>query len=631
MLLDYLRSKKILLVIDNCEHLIGACAQIVENLLRACPDLRVLATSRERLGIGGETAWRVPSLSLPDFGSRPPIESLRQYEAVRLFIDRATSAVPGFMVTDQNAPEVAQICHRLDGIPLAIELAAARVKALSVEQIVERLDDRLRLLTGGSRTALPRHQTLRATMDWSYELLNEAEKVLLRRLSAFAGGWTLPAAEVVCTDGIHRSEVVDLLTHLVDKSLVVVEERGKEVRYKLLEMVRQYGREKLIEAEEESILSRRHREWYLGLAERAEPELWGRDQVMWLDQLEAEHDNLRAALGWSLESGEIEVGLQLAGALWRFWFIRGYLSEGRRRLEKALSHSSVASASVRAKALTGAGGLAWRQGDYRRAEALLEEGLTLFRELGYKRGIALSLRLLGHIALDQSDYERATVLGAESLALRRELGHKGDVARSLSFLGVVALRQCDYDLARALIEECLDLLRELGIKGNIAWSLKDLGLIARNQKDHSRAAVLLEESLDLFRGLGDKQGISQCLEVLGGVAVAQGQQERAAVLYKESLALCRELGDKWNIAQCLEGLARVAETEGQSERAAQLFSAAEALREALDTPLPPSDHTEYDRSVAAVCAGLGEETFRLAWEEGRKMALEQAIEYALSD
>jgi non-specific serine/threonine protein kinase len=601
VLSDHLRSKRLLLVMDNCEHLIRACATVIERLLRSCPSLKVLATSREALGIGGETAWRVPSLSLPDsksLGSMGESE-LRKYEAISLFLDRSAAAHPSFKATGRNAQAVAQICCRLDGIPLAIELAAARVKGLSAEQIASRLDDRFRLLTGGSRTALPRQQTLRATMDWSYELLSEAERVLLNRLSVFVGGWTLPAAEAVAgdTEGVSTSprrpaialaDVLGLLMRLVDKSLVVVEQEG-ESRYGLLETVRQYGRDKLVESGDEERVRGRHLDFFLRLAEEAEPELKGPEQVAWLNRLEAEHDNLRAALEWSLKSGRAEGGLRLAGALWWFWFVHGYLSEGREWLEEALSKGGSAPEAVRAKALCGAGALAWIRCDYAAATARLEESAEIFRKIGDKWGITIPLDILGLMAYLQGDYDRAMALGEESLALCKELGDKRGTAHSLRVLGLVTVSRGDY----------------------------------------SRAKELCEESLALFLELGDRRGISLPTIILGRVAYYQSDYVRATALYNESLTLLRELGDKWYIAQCLEGLAEVARSQGGAERATRLFGAAEALRQAIGVPLPPSDRAEYDRSLAALRSGLGEEVFAKVWGEGRRMTMEEIVEWAV--
>jgi len=338
-------------VLDNCEHLVAACAHLTIALLGACPNLRILATSREALGVTGEITWRVPSLSVPDPQNLPPLERFKKYEAVRLFTDRAVASAPQFAVTRNNAPGVAQVCHRLDGIPLAIELAAARVKVLTVEQIAARLDDRFRLLTGGSRTAVLRQQTLRAMMDWSFDLLSEAERVLFRRLSVFAGGWSLEAAEAVCSgNGVDASDILDLLTQLVDKSLVITETRGGEARYRLLETVRQYSQDRLVEAKEAADIRRLHRDWYLDLAEEDKPRRLGLEKAPWLERLETEHDNLRAALEWSLGSGDPQAGLRLAVAAFRLWW-RGHFDEGRHWLEEGLAANDKSPSLLRAKAL----------------------------------------------------------------------------------------------------------------------------------------------------------------------------------------------------------------------------------------------------------------------------------------
>lgn len=592
-LIYFLQPKQLLLVLDNCEHLVEACAQFIEVLLRTCPKLRILTTSRELLGITGETAWRVPPLSLPDPNHLPPIESLTQYEAIRLFWERAAVVSPGFALTSQNAPAITQICQRLDGIPLAIELAAARVKVLSVEQIAARLDDRFRLLTGGSRTALRRQQTLQATIDWSYELLSEKERILLRRLAVFTGGYTLEAAEAVCAqEGIDQHEVLDLLSQLVDKSLVVKEEKGRTARYWLLETIRQYSLDKLAEAREMTALHSWHLTFFVELAEQAEPQLKGADQKLWLERLEIEHDNLRAALEWSkTEISRAVEGLRLAGALWPFGEVRGFLSEGRRWIEGLLAVVGNTQASVRAKALRGAGVLASHQGDYERAATFLQESLVLLQQLGDKRGAALSLNNLGIVARNQGDYARAT----------------------------------------ALYEEALVLWRELGDKRGIAASVANLAIVARNQKDYSRATKLYEEGLLLFRQLGNKMGMAITLNNLGVIAEDQGNYERAIMLYKESLVLHNELGNKLGTWGCLSNLAAVAGEQGQPERAARLFGAAEALREALSAPVSPDDRAEYDSKVAAVRAKLDEATFAQAWAQGRAMTLEQAISYALEN
>ena len=672
-LVHYLQRKKLLLVLDNCEHLVAACAQLAGELLRTCQNLRILATSREALNIQGEVAWRVPSLSLPDRRQIPSLERLAQFEAVRLFVERAAAAKPTFALTRENAAPVAAVVQRLDGIPLAIELAAARVPALSVDQIAARLDDRFRLLTRGSRASLPRQQTLRAALDWSYQLLTDREQRLLRRFSVFAGGWTLEAAETVCGgEGIEEFEVLDLLTQLVFKSLVVTDEQNGEVRYRFLETVRQYGLEKLDESGETEAIRKRHRDWYLGLAERAEPELQGVKQAAWFDQLEAEHDNLRAALKSSQTGGEARAGMRLAKALMRFWLVRGFAGEGREYMASILTRPEAAEpTALRAQVLWAAGGLAWRQGDYLSARALLgeslaicrglgdrsgigqalnalglvareqgdrataralhEEYLAIARELGDKSGIGLALNNLGLIAREEGNYATARALHEESLALRRELKELFNISQSLNNLGMVATAQKEFASARTFYEESLALSRELGDKLHIAYALNNLGDIAYHQGDDAAARALNEESLKIKRDLGDKRGIANSLNHLGRVARRQGDVAAARALYAESLTIRRELWDRLGIAECLEGFAGLAGAQGQPRRVARLFGAAEGLREAIGVTLPPSVRADYDSTVAAARASLGEAALARAWAEGRAMTLEQAIEYALAE
>ena len=629
-LVDALQPKALLLVLDNCEHILAACRDLAAALLRKCPQVRILATSREGLGVPGELLWRVPSLSIPEDISRlPPSEELVLYDAVRLFVDRAAATAQGFTVTRENAAAVAQVCQRLDGIPLAIELAAARVKVLAVEQIATRLDDRFRLLTGGSRTVLPRHQTLRGAIDWSYHLLAEPEQVLLRRLSVFAGGWTLEAAESVCAGGnLEAVNVLDRLTSLVDKSLVLAETQHGEARYRLLETVRQYAWGRLVESNEASEVRTRHRDWYLDLAERVEPKLRGPEQGVWGERLETERDNLRAALEWSkAEEGGAEAWLRLAGALHWFWFQRGYLSEGREWLEAALATSRSISAPVRAKALCGAGLLAWRQDDIRRAEILLQESLALFRESTDEWGIAFSLHQLAHV---QEDSREAAVLFEDSLARFRKTGDTWGVGVTLSCMGMSALSQGDYGRAQTLFEESLPIWRELGDKSELASVLNGLGTVADGQGDNERATVLLEEGLALARQVGSKHQIPYLQFKLGNVALHQGDHVRAGTLYRESLAPIREMGDKSSLARCLEGLAGVACAQGHYEQAARILGAAEALRETTGVQRAPLGQTDYDQCMGSTRAVLGEPAFAAAWAEGRAMTLEQAIEYALS-
>jgi non-specific serine/threonine protein kinase len=632
-LLVYLKGQHLLLVLDNCEHLVAACAELATALLRGCPHLHILATSREGLGVGGEQLYQVPSLATPPLDHLPSSAELGRYAAVALFVARAQERRTDFALTAQNSRAVAQVCARLDGMPLAIELAAARVGSLPVEAVAARLDDRFRLLTTGPRTAMPRQQTLRATLDWSYDLLSEGEQRLLHRLSVFAGGWTLAAAEAVCSGArIETWEVLDLLGGLVNKSLVLLEEaglEGEQGRYRLLETVRQYAQEQLAAAGEAAAVRDRHLAYFRALAEEAEPQLIGPEQDQWLDRLEAEHDNLRAALGWARACEAGEEGLRLVGALWRFWDVRGYLSEGRGWLETALASSGSAAPLVRATALSGAGNLAQSQGDYVRVVALHEEALALLRELGDKQGIAGSLNSLGGVALVQGDYPHATALYEESLTLQRELGNKQGVALSLGNLGNVALAQGDYAYATALYEDSLTLQRELGNKAAIAGYLGNVGLLVMLRGDYAQAWALLEEGLALFRDLGYPLGIGYSLNNLGTVAFRQGDYRCACAKLQEALVLGRDIGAKDLVADSLESMAWSVAAQGQPQRAAWLGGAAEALREVLGVSLGQEQRAGHDHAVAAMQAALGEASLAAAWVEGRALPLEAAIALAL--
>ncbi len=673
-LTDYLRPKELLLILDNCEHLIAACARLTDSLLRACPKVKVLATSREPLGIAGETVWSVPSLSLPDLRRLPPTEQLAEYEAVRLFTERAKAVLPMFSVTDQNARAVAHVCNRLDGIPLGIELAATRVKVLAVEQIASRLDDRFRLLTRGSRTALPRHQTLQAAIDWSYELLSERERAVFRGLSVFAGGWTLEAAEAVCAwEGARELDVLDLLSQLVAKSLLLVEPRGAEVRYWLLETIREYGEERLRAVGEEPVMRRRHRDWYLRLAEQSEQAVRGPDQVAWVERLDAEHDNLRAALEFcKAEKENAGHGLRLAGALWPFWEIRGHMSEGRRRLTEALDTAGAAAdPAVRAKALTGAGVLAYRLGDHAAARAFHEESLAISRVTGDRAAIAASLNNLGNVARDlgefaaansfyekslqlrralddsqgiaytlnnlgnvaraQGDHAAAQSLFEEALALLRRLGDKHAIGTVLANLGFAMWEQGDLDPARTFLEQALAIDRELADKAGIGGTLSKLGLVASMQGDHASAQALFEESLTMLREVGDRRGVAYTLGNLAENVHRQGDDVTARALLQESLTTQREVGDKRGIAYSLERFGGLAAANGLHGRAARLFGAAEALRELINAPLSPAERAEYEHQVSTVRTALTPSVLEAAWGQGRILTLEEAIEYALSD
>ena len=587
-LVDVLRSKTLLLVLDNCEHLLTACAQLVQVLLGACPGLRVVATSREPLGIPGEVIWRVPSLSAPASNASSPLEQLIQYEAIQLFVDRAALVSPGFRLKRDNAVLVAQVVQRLDGIPLAIELAAARVNSLPLATIAARLDDRFRLLAG-SRTGLHRHQTLRATLDWSYELLGKQERSLLGRLSVFAGGFTLEAAEKVCAgDGIETNDVLDLLTHLVDKSLVVFDERDGLARYRLLESLRQYARDRLQESEGADDLRRRHRDWYLALVDQIHPEL-SRGQRS--ERLETEHDNLRAALEWSMARGDAaEEGLRLAAALWRFWELHEHFTEGRRWLEGFLDRSPAAPPSLRGAALNGAGILAYRQGDYGHVSTRCAEALAICEEAGDKRGTAQALHFLAHLLQVNGDYSRATEMMERSVALYREADDMAGMANSV---------------------DCL-------------------GEIARSRGDYGAAAALTMEALALYTKNGNVRGRAHTLHNLAYITLRQGDPNRARALFQESLGLAWEQGFKRDVVFALAGLAGASAGGMEPQWVARLLGAVEALLSRIEIRLEPAEQADFERSVSGVRARMSAEGFAAAWAEGRAMTLEQAVEYALA-
>jgi predicted ATPase/class 3 adenylate cyclase len=634
--IEYARSRTLLLVLDNCEHLLVACAQLVDALLKSCPQVKLLVTSREPLNLKAEQTYRVPSLSLPD-PKHVTLDTLRQCEASQLFIERAFAVKTDFVLTERNAPAIAQICQHLDGIPLAIELAAARVKALTVEEINTRLDHRFRLLTGGDRLALPRQQTLRALIDWSYDLLTEAEKTLLRRLSVFKGGWTLASSEAVCAgegtsgEGIEEWEVLDLLSSLVDKSLVVAHTEEQTTRYPLLETVRQYALDRLVESGESQLVRGRHRDHFLSLAEEIQLKLHGPEQAKWLGVLEEEHDNLRQALTFCLEEPDGgEKGLRLGTALHKFWWVRGYWTEGRERWRLLLAHPSGQERNkLRADALNGAGILAWIQSDYALARSLLQDSLAIWREFGHKRGIASSLGNLGILAEQQGDYVTARSLLEETLEIDRELGNKADIASTLISLGIVAAEQADYDLARPLFEESLAYYRELEDKQSMAISLGNLANVARARGEYASARSLNEQSLAIHRELGNRQGISSTLGNLGIIAEQQGDCASARSLLRDSLIIRKEIGDQRGIAAALDSFASLAIREQEPERSARLWGAASALREVLGSPLSPKERAKQQQEAASARQILGDAVFAAAWEEGRLMTSEQAAAYAL--
>jgi len=597
---SFLREKQLLLVLDNCEHLISACTQLAEVLLTRCANLKILATSREALGITGEVVYLVPTLSLPVSQPQKIIDSLMEYESVCLFVERA-EARSGFTLNEQNATAVLQICQHLDGIPLALELAAARTELLSVEDIAERLNDRFNLLKQGNRTALPRHQTLRATIDWSYDLLSHKELVLFRRLAVFAGGWTLQEVQAVCSgDDIGVDEILDLLAHLVDKSLVIMQVEKGNARYRMLETIRQYAHEKFMNSVEAERVQKKHLEFFIQIAEEADPNLNGPEQVAWLDRLETEHANFRAALGWALEYHEKDGAIRLGTGLFWFWVFRAHLREGWQWLEQTIelcrhmarTEQMLPSAeSLFAHTLNRASLLAYYLGKQTLALSMAEEGLALSRMIKNKKLIIEALLPLGFVVQNQGDYTRAVELLEEKLSLSREVGEKWDVARSLVLLGNVTL----------------------------------------NQKDYVSARIRYEEGLALSRVIGHQLFISIFSNNLGHVALNESNFVTARELYTEAVLLAREVGSKRYMIIPLVGWAGLARAQGQLERATRLSGAVEALCESIGSRLEQEDQFEHECTISAAHSQLDEVTFNQLWRGGRGMTLEQAITFALEE
>jgi predicted ATPase/Tfp pilus assembly protein PilF len=625
---DYLSERRVLLVLDNFEQVLGAAPEV--SGLLAAPGLKVLATSRAPLGLYGEKEYAVPPLSVPDVRHLPDLKTLSQYEAVRLFIERAKSAKADFEVTDENAPAVAEICVRLDGLPLAIELAAARIKMLPPEAMLKRLGSRLKLLTGGARDLPERQRTLRGAIEWSHALLDGGEQLLFGRLAVFSGGRTLEAIEAICdAEGDLPVDSFEGVSSLLDKSLLRQEEGANgEPRFVMLETVHEFAREKLEESGEAEEIKRVHAQYFLTLAEEVYPELKGANQLEWLDRLEAEHDNMKAALSWALERKEAEVAISLGGALWLFWFVRGYHSEGRRWLQEALAIDERGSPDSRAMALAGVGWLAVQQGDLDRAQEVCAEGLEVLEHEARDAKLSL-LVCLGWVALDRDDYEQATQLFEESLALSQQMRDTYWHATSLSNLALVSHYRRDSDRATELYEETMDLFRKQGDKQSLAYCLNNLAMVVYSQGDLGRAAQLTEESVALLRELGARGGVALGLCNLGWMALLQDRLDRTADLYRESLSLSWDTGLNQLVQSALEGFACVAGAKGDAERAARLWGAAQALLEAKDIPRDDDFLVEADTRISVVRSGMTDEEWEEAWGKGRAMTLDEAVSYAL--
>jgi len=666
-LCEYLRAKQSLLVLDNCEHVLESIANVAQDLLRETAGVSLLATSRESLHVTGERTIALGALPLPAVDASAA--NIARADAVQLFVDRARQHRPRFDLEANRARVVAEICVRLDGLPLAVELAAARMAALSVEEILRLLDHRFRLLTRNLGGELPRQQTLRAMIDWSYELLDDAERQLFAKLSIFAGGWSVAAVKIVgAGEGIAPDDVIYLLIALIEKSLVVADEDGD--RYRMLETVREYALERLVGSVAARDVQARHRDYFLTLAHEADSQLAGTEQATWLRRLDVELENLRHALRASLDVPANGEALRFCSTLQRFWIMRGQFSEGRRWCVSALqAAATIALPLERARVLNTSGTLAHYLGDDAAARDCHEESLAIMRNLGDRSGIANSLQSLGNIALDKCEFAVAKAMYEESLAIKRALGDKVSVAYVLHNLGLVAYDQGDYATALALCNESLDIKRELGDKGGVSFSLHNLAMVANAQGDFAASKALYEESLAIKRELGDRRGIANALNNLGMVEVEQGNYAAGRSLYEESLAIKRELGDRrgtantlnnlgmaalemgdlapalalnqeslaircelsdrWGITNSIEGLGAVAAASGDLLRAACLWGSAERLRVENGSPRPPNEQPQFDRHLDAARKAQGDQgAFDKAWREGRALTLEQATRLA---
>jgi len=617
-IVDFLKPREMLVVMDNCEHLISTCADFVEALLMVCPNLKIMVTSREALGLPGEISFHVPSLRLPDIEKLPKMEEVWNVESMQLFLDRAVSVKPDFTPGDNETKAVAQICSRLDGIPLAIELAAARVRALPVEEIAGRLSDRFRLLTGGIRSAMPRQQTLQALIDWSYDLLTVQEKVLLRRVSVFSGGCALEAVESVCAgDGIDSHEILDLVTRLVDKSLVNYENRNGSARYDMLETIRQYALEKLVQSDEIEILRRKQLEYYSAYTEKIAPELWRSRQVIWMDRLEDEHDNLRAALEWSQceECGQdlLKLGMRIATSVSLFWLVRGHWSEAWNWMCKLLESAnardmhdpaktqllyaagfivkslgdilkakelfeqatrearSQQDQSSHAYALLGLGEVTSNQHAMNEAEKYIEQSMLIFRGLDDKVGMMLAFADKGNIATDRQGYDKAREYYNENLKLCRELGHKLGVAGTLLALGQIETYFGDKEKGRKFVEESLSIYRVSKDKSGIAGALSAIGLVELYAENMESSREHYEQALHIARELRSGPGIGTALIALGEISRSQSDYAAAREYYEEALKLNEHLGQMGIVNIVAHNLGYVAKQQGDLEKALEYF------------------------------------------------------------
>ena len=618
-----------LLLLDNFEHLVSA-APVITELLTTGPKLKVAVTSQAPLHVYGEHEFPVPPLALPDLKLIPPLEVLSRLPAVALFVERAQAVKREFALTKENAPAVASICARLDGLPLAIELAAARIKLLSPSAMLARLESRLNLLTGGARDLPTRQQTLRSTVDWSHGLLNAAEQTLFRRLSVFTGGCTLEGVEAVCdTKSDLGLDILDGMTSMVDKSLAQqVEQVDVETRFIMLSTIREYALERLAESGDESTTRRAHAAYYLVLAEEGAEDVVAHPE--WLDRFEIEHDNFRTALDHLIGTGDAEWGLRLGAALFRFWETREHLTEGRDSITRLLAlEGTAARPKLRARLLFAAAVLAGDQGDYASARQLFEESLETCLKLNDNRGVAVALNALAVNARNRGELAVASLLCERCVAIWKDLGDSADIARALSNLANVTKLQGEYARASSLYDECLTMFRKAGDGAGVAWTLNYLGDVAREKADLAAARAFCEQSLAAFRQLRDSWGIASALSDLASLSFDQGNDAEARRLYGESIRMFQELGHKRGIARALECLAASAAAQSNAEQSLHLAGAAAALRQRLGAPLTPAEQPRLEKALEFARRTLGNAAGLTAWMEGWAMPVEQAVREAL--
>lgn len=671
----YIGNQSLLLVLDNCEHLIEDCARLVESLMKLCPKLHVLATSREAFGIAGEQSYHVPSLPFPDPKHLPSLDEIARCESVQLFVERVKTYIPSFSLTEKNASSIAQICCRLDGIPLAIELAAARVKVMSVEQLAARMGDLFSLLTSGNRTALPRQQTLRALIEWSYDLLSESEKSLFRRLAAFSGGWSLEAAESICSVEGSGTSVLDDLARLVDKSLVVKEEHDDEARFQMLETIRQYAEFKMFASEEVEDVKNRHRDWFMQLAEEAEPKLRTGEQLTWLNRLEMEHDNLRAAIKWSIEQKHVEQALRIPSALAYFWEIHGQDEEGRNWLNQAVTLEAQSSERkypyAWATAVVGLFSLSYYLSDVKNHKSRLEEALDIFRESGDTFKVGQTLYYLAYIPGLTGEPETARSIYQEGLNAYQSINDSWGMGQCLHCMAHLVEEQGNIEESRTLYNKSVELIKWAGDRFSLYHPVGDMGRLAAIKGDTKAAKDIFQESLQVFEELGSRGWISSTYSELARIYYSEGEYQKALEYFEEAIALSEKSGNlrdslwmrahkaytvlrQGNVLKAreefentlrriqkadnligmvfvIEGLASLNVYQAQFERAARLFAWADGIREKIDNHRPAPEQASVEKDLAVIHSTLNDTEFEKLLAEGRGMTMEEIIEFALEE